>query len=84
MSRRLACLLALSLSLAGAQAGERPAPRRLCPGDLPDGAHLPPQPGCSSPAGDAAKAPHDGFTDLGNGTSLRISGRASADYGVRR
>lgn len=84
MSRWLACLVALSLSLAGAQAGERPAPRRLCPDDLPEGAHLPPQPGCAGSGGDAAKARSDGFVDWGNGTSVRIGGRASTEYGVRR
>jgi hypothetical protein len=89
MTRRLACLLgALSLAAlprGGAVAGERQAaPARLCPDDLPEGAHLPPQPGCSGRDRAPRRGRGDGFVDLGNGTSVRIGGRAAAEYGVRR
>lgn len=89
MTRLLACLLG-ALSLAslphgGAVARERQAaPARLCPDDLPEGAHLPPQAGCSGGDGAPRRGRGDGFVDLGNGTSVRIGGRAAAEYGVRR
>jgi hypothetical protein len=65
-----------------AHAAERPSRARLCPENLPEGVRLPPQPGCT----DARPAPtrRDGTYDLGNGTSVRIGGRASAEFGVRR
>ena len=74
---------ALVLVPPAALAGERPAPARRCPEDAPEGVRLPPQPGCGRPDSRAAAAP-DGFRDLGNGMKLRIGGRVSADYDVRR
>lgn len=84
MNRLAICLLAAVLPLGPLAAAERRGPSRLCPEDLPEGAHLPPQPGCTSAGQAAVKSHGDGFVDLGNGTSVRIGGRAAADYGVRR
>ncbi|GJE42613.1 hypothetical protein [Methylobacterium soli] len=70
------------LASPAARAGERPAPARLCPEDAPEGVRLPSRPGCGRSVPGAAAA--DGFRDLGNGVKLRIGGRVSADYGVRR
>ncbi|MCJ2073898.1 hypothetical protein MKK75_34780 [Methylobacterium sp. J-030] len=49
---------------------------------MPEGVRLPPQPGCT----DARPAParRDGTYDLGNGTTVRIGGRTSAETSVRR
>ncbi|MHB2207054.1 hypothetical protein [Methylobacterium sp. CM6257] len=81
--KALACLALLVPLAAGAgQAAERPARSRLCPEDLPEGVRLPPQPGCEVPAR-GPRPRQDGVYDLGNGTTLRIGGRASAEYGVR-
>ncbi|KAB1073511.1 hypothetical protein F6X51_11460 [Methylobacterium planeticum] len=77
-------LMAAFLAAAPAPAGERPARARLCPEDAPEGVRLPPQPGCGPQARPRAAAASDGFRDLGNGVKLRIGGRVSADYDVRR
>lgn len=84
MTRFGAGLLAIAVASGAAGAAERRSPTRLCPEDLPEGAHLPPQPGCSGRDRVSAKAAGDGFVDLGNGTSVRIGGRSSAEFGVRR
>lgn len=77
-----AILVAAMLAAGSAPAAERPARPRLCPEDLPDGAHLPAQAGCGAVAA-PAKPRGDGFRDLGNGTSVRIGGRVGAEYGGR-
>ena len=71
------------VAVGTARAAEQPARSRLCPGDLPEGVRLPPQPGCAAPAGPPKSRP-DGVYDLGDGTTLRVGGRASAAFGVRR
>jgi hypothetical protein len=75
-----AILIAATLAAGSALAAERPVRPRLCPDDLPDGAHLPVQAGCETAT--PAKPRGDGFRDLGNGTSVRIGGRVGAEYGV--
>lgn len=80
----------VTLGLAGALlasgvagAAERPARSRLFPDALPAGAHLPQQAGCDGP--EHARAPReDGFCDFGNGTTVRVGGRAGTEFGVRR
>lgn len=75
--------IALAFVLPGlAGAAERTAPPRLCAEDLPDGAHLSALPACARVT--ARKPRSDGFRDLGNGVSVRIGGRVSAEYGVSR
>jgi hypothetical protein len=84
--RRLATLslvLVLPLAAGAAQGAERPARPRLCPEDLPEGVRLPPQPGCDASAR-PTKPRQPGYYELGNGTTLQVGGRASAEYGVRR
>lgn len=83
MTRPLIALMAILLAAGSAQAGEVRARPRLCPEDLPDGAHLPAQAGCAGRDRSPVKGRGDGFVDLGNGTSVRIGGRATAEYGVR-
>ncbi|MWV25940.1 hypothetical protein FVE89_28990 [Methylobacterium sp. 2A] len=81
MPVRLALLLVLTAGAA--HAAGQPARARLCPENLPEGVRLPPQPGCT----DTARTPptrRQGVYDLGDGTTLQIGGRASAEYGVRR
>ena len=76
-------MLLIAFAAGAAQAAEQPSRSRLCPEDLPEGVRLPPQPGCT--AGARHPAPHrEGFYDLGNGTTVQVGGRASAEYGVRR
>ena len=78
------CLaLLIALTAGAAQAGEPATRSRLCPEDLPEGVRLPPQPGCT---GSARTPPprRQGAYDLGDGTTVRIGGRASADFGMRR
>lgn len=79
--------LVLGLALIGltgaAHAAEQPTRARLCPENLPEGVRLPPQPGCT----DMSRTPptrRQGVYDLGDGTTVRIGGRTSAEYGVRR
>lgn len=81
MTRFLALTGALLLATA-ALAAEKGTPRRLCAEDLPEGAPLPSVPSCGPVATPKARA--DGFRDLGNGVSVRIGGRAQAEYGVSR
>ncbi len=73
----------IALASGGALAAERPR-SPLCPDTLPDGAHLPPQPGCAGRERAPVGGRETGFVDLGNGTTVRIGGRAAAEYGVRR
>lgn len=86
----LAALILAALAIAPgvlaqpAPAGERGArPARLCPQDAPPGVRLPDRPECreAPQAVRAGSAP--GFVDLGNGTSLRVSGRAAYEFGAR-
>lgn len=82
MTRRLLAALVLAAAALPATAGERGAARpRLCPQDAPPGVRLPDRPECreAPPAPVRASAP--GFIDLGNGTSLRVSGRAAYEVG---
>ncbi len=81
MTRCLALTLALLMpaSALAAETGRQP---RLCAEDLPEGAHLSSVPACGAASRQKARA--DGFRDLGNGVSVRIGGRAQADYGVSR
>lgn len=76
-------LLVVPPAVGAAQAVEQPGRSRLCPEDLPEGVRLPPQPGCAGPTGKPATR-RDGVYDLGNGTTLQVGGRSSAEYGVRR
>jgi hypothetical protein len=74
---------AQSTARSASEAAAPPVRSRLCPDDLPEGVRLPPQPGCT--AEPRSRQPRrDGVYDLGNGTTLRIGGRASAEYGARR
>ncbi|MGH1572868.1 hypothetical protein ACRAWG_22045 [Methylobacterium sp. P31] len=80
----LACLaFVVPLAAGAAQAAERPVRPRLCPDDLPEGVRLPPPPGCDAGARQP-KSSRPGFYDLGNGTTVQIGGRTSAEYGMRR
>lgn len=80
-SPRVALLVVLAAGAA--QAGEPLVRSRLCPEDLPDNVRLPPQPGCDAVATKPTSR-RDGVYDFGNGTTVQIGGRASAEYGVRR
>ncbi|MBP1178857.1 hypothetical protein [Methylobacterium sp. PvR107] len=82
MKTSLVALL-VGLMAGAALAGEPPLRSRLCPENLPDGVRLPPQPGCDSVA-TRPKARRDGVYNFGNGTTVQIGGRASAEYGMRR
>ena len=76
-------LALFALATGAAHAAEQPVRARLCPENLPEGVRLPPQPGCTeTPRNPPARRP--GVYDLGDGTTVRIGGRASAEYGVRR
>ncbi len=75
--------LLVGLNAGAALAGEPPVRSRLCPENLPEGVRLPPQPGCDAVAA-KPKSRRDGVYDFGNGTTVQIGGRASAEYGVRR
>lgn len=75
-------MVLIALTVA-AHAAEQPLRARLCPENLPEGVRLPPQPGCT----DNPRTPptrRQGVYDLGDGSTLRIGGRAAAEYGVRR
>ncbi|ACL59443.1 hypothetical protein [Methylobacterium nodulans] len=87
--RLLACATALAAGCAAgaleARAGDPTVRRpRLCPQDAPPGVRLPNRAECREAAPSPAKAPKaPGFIDLGNGTQLRISGRAGFEVGIR-
>ena len=82
MKARLPVLIAL-VAAGTAQAAEQPVRSRLCPEDLPEGVRLPPPPGCTAGTRPAPTR-GEGVYDLGDGTTVRIGGRATATYGVRR
>ncbi|MGY2047562.1 hypothetical protein [Methylobacterium sp. JK268] len=73
----------LCLAAVSAAAGEAPARPRLCPEDAPPGVRLPERPGCGGSA-PLRSGTRPGFVDLGNGTQLRVSGRAAFEAGIRR
>lgn len=79
---RLLPITLLLLIPAWAVAAEREARSRVCAEDLPEGAHVSALLSCARPP--APRPRRDGFYDFGNGTTLRIGGRASAQYGVSR
>ncbi|MCJ2049052.1 hypothetical protein [Methylobacterium sp. J-070] len=76
-------VLVAALAAGSVRAAEAPRRSRLCPEDLPEGVHLPPPPGCGIDAGKPVPR-RSGVYDLGDGTTVRVGGRASAEYGVRR
>jgi hypothetical protein len=83
----LTALLVLVPCLAGPPAAGEPGRPRLCPEDAPEGVRLPPRAGCGraeTTASQGRTQGRDGFRDLGNGVSVRIGGRAAAEFGVRR
>lgn len=75
----LAIVLLIPASAYAAEPEQRP---RFCAEDLPEGVRLPGTPPCAATPHRQPKA--DGFRDLGNGLSVRIGGRVSAEYGVNR
>ncbi|GJD49101.1 hypothetical protein OPKNFCMD_1831 [Methylobacterium crusticola] len=81
-----AACLAGGLLAAGplpAGAGEPVRPPRRCPQDAPPGVRFPDRPECrDAPAPVRAGSP--GWIDLGNGTTLRVGGRAAFEAGTRR
>ncbi|MFC6792633.1 hypothetical protein ACFQE0_25610 [Methylobacterium komagatae] len=79
---RLPLLVLVLLVPISALAAEPEARPRFCAEDLPEGVRLPGTPPC--PAAPNRKPKADGFRDLGNGLSVRIGGRVSAEYGVNR
>lgn len=81
MIRSLALALAVLIS-GHAIAAEKGSQPRLCAEDLPEGARLPSLPSCGTPAKQKPRA--DGFRNLGDGLSVRMSGRVRAEYGVSR
>lgn len=84
MPRLLAALL-LAIAALPAAAGERSAQRpRLCPQDAPPGVRLPDRPECREAPPTSVRATAPGFVDLGNDTSLRVSGRAAYEVGYGR
>ncbi|ACA17450.1 hypothetical protein M446_3039 [Methylobacterium sp. 4-46] len=80
----LLVLLGLVAAAGAARGGE--ARPRLCPQDAPPGVRLPDRPGCrEAPRPEPLRAgPAPGFVDLGNGTQLRVGGRAVFEAGTRR
>ncbi|WP_245524197.1 hypothetical protein [Methylobacterium nonmethylotrophicum] len=89
MTPRLLAALLLAAAALPAVAGKRGAPQRgapvprLCPQDAPPGVRLPDRPGCREAPPASLRATAPGFIDLGNGTALRVSGRAAYEVGVR-
>ncbi|TXM73404.1 hypothetical protein FV226_09325 [Methylobacterium sp. WL12] len=65
------------------QAIERQARSRLCPEDAPEGVRLPPQPGCGSREVPASRR-ETGFHEILPGTAIRVGGRASSTFDMRR
>jgi hypothetical protein len=83
VTARLLAALALAALALPAEAGERgPRRPRLCPQDAPPGIRLPDRPECREAPPSAARTTAPGFIDLGNGTSLRVSGRAAYEVGI--
>ncbi|WP_246102232.1 hypothetical protein [Methylobacterium terricola] len=83
MTVRLVAALLVTATALPVMAGERGAPRpRLCPQDAPPGVRLPDRPECREAPPAAVRATAPGFIDLGNDTSLRISGRAAYEFGT--
>ena len=66
-----------------AQATERLTRPRLCPEDAPEGVRLPPQPGCGSREVPASRR-ETGFHEILPGTGIRVGGRASSTFDMRR
>ncbi len=82
MTARLLAALVLAATALPAAAGERGALKaRLCPQDAPPGVRLPDRPECREAPPAAVRATAPGFVDIGNGTSLRVSGRAAYEVG---
>ncbi|KMO31501.1 hypothetical protein [Methylobacterium aquaticum] len=82
MTQRLLVALFLTVAALPAAAGERGARLpRLCPQDAPSGVRLPDRPDCREAPPAAVRATAPGFVDLGNGTALRVSGRAVYEMG---
>lgn len=83
MTLRLLVALVLAAAALPAAAGERGAAQRprLCPQDAPPGVRLPDRPECREAAPAPVRATAPGFIDLGNGTSVRVSGRAAYEVG---
>lgn len=85
MTHRLLAALLLTAAALPAMAGERSAPRsRLCPQDAPPGVRLPDRPECREAPPASVRATAPGFIDLGNDTSLRVSGRAAYEFGYAK
>ena len=83
MTHRLLAALLLTAAALPAAAAERSTPRpRLCPQDAPPGVRLPDRPECREAPPAAVRATAPGFIDLGNDTSLRVSGRAAYEVGT--
>ncbi|BCM87469.1 hypothetical protein NS228_03000 [Methylobacterium indicum] len=89
MTARSSAILALAVLVPAAVAlpavaGERGVrPARLCPQDAPPGVRLPDRPDCREAPQAVRSGAAPGFIDLGNGTSLRVSGRAAYEVGAR-
>lgn len=82
--RILAALVLVAAALP-AGAGERGTRMpRLCPQDAPPGVRLPDRPECREAPPAAVRAAAPGFIDLGNGTSLRVGGRAAFEAGYTK
>lgn len=85
MTARLLAVLVLTAAALPAVAGERGTRMpRLCPQDAPPGVRLPDRPECREAPPAAVRATAPGFIDLGNDTSLRVSGRAAFGMGYTK
>ncbi|WP_238192713.1 hypothetical protein [Methylobacterium frigidaeris] len=85
MTARLLAALVLMAAALPASAAERGTRMpRLCPQDAPPGVRLPDRPDCREVPPAAVRATAPGFIDLGNDTSLRVSGRAAYEVGYTR
>ena len=73
----------LPVLAAERQATERRARPRLCPEDAPEGVRLPPRPGCGSQEAPVPRR-DTGFHEILPGTGIRIGGRASSTFDMRR
>ena len=74
---------ALTAQATERQATERQARPRLCPEDAPEGVRLPPQPGCGTREVPAPRR-ETGFHEILPGTGIRVGGRASSTFDMRR